>query len=78
MTMTDNSARIRNPQSAIRNPQYSAIRNPQQIRNPQSEIRNVQGSSTVPRAVHGPQRAIRSSAFAPPLTTPSRPIAVSA
>src|SRR6185295_28060 len=42
---------IRNPQSAVRNPQLirnpqSAIRNPQLIRNPQSAIRNFRNAPT--------------------------------
>ena len=36
------------------------------------------GSSRVPVGVHGPQRAIRLSAFQPPRMTPSRVIAISA
>src|SRR5262249_8500736 len=36
------------------------------------------GSSRVPAGVHGPQRATRASARAPPRITPSRMIAVSA
>jgi hypothetical protein len=48
--------------------------------NPQSAVRIPQfhGASTVPRAVHGPHRAIRRSAFAPPRATPSRAMTVSA